>query len=47
MDTDVTPPAWVIVPGNVTSPNGQFQFLDDGTQTGVLGPTRFYRLLQL
>jgi subtilisin-like proprotein convertase family protein len=43
----LTPPVWTTVPGNGTSPSGQFQFLDDGTQTGELGPTRFYRLLKL
>jgi hypothetical protein len=29
----------------VTSPNGTFNFLDDGSQTGGLGTTRYYRLL--
>ena len=43
----LSPVAWTTVPGTVTSPNGQFQFLDDGTQTGGQGPTRFYRLLKL
>jgi hypothetical protein len=43
----LAPPAWTTFTGNVTSPNAQFQFLDDGTQTGGLGPTRFYRLLKL
>ena len=32
------------VPGIFTSGNGQFSFFDDGTQTGGLGPVRFYRL---
>jgi hypothetical protein len=27
--------------------NAQFNFFDDGSQTGGFGPTRFYRLLQL
>jgi subtilisin-like proprotein convertase family protein len=34
-----------IVPVNPT--NAQFNFFDDGTQTGGFGPTRFYRLILL
>jgi hypothetical protein len=34
-------------PPAVTSLTGLFQFLDDGSQSGGLGPMRFYRLLQL
>jgi len=34
-------------PPAVTSTTGLFQFLDDGSETGGLGPLRFYRLLLL
>lgn len=34
-------------PPVVTSATGLFQFLDDGSETGGLGPIRFYRLLLL
>jgi hypothetical protein len=35
-------------PGAFTSPtNTQFNFFDDGSQTGGFGPTRFYRLILL
>jgi subtilisin-like proprotein convertase family protein len=34
-------------PPAVTSQTGLFQYLDDGSETGGLGPMRFYRLLQL
>ena len=45
----LVPPAWTpfLVPPAVTSTSGLFQFLDDGSQTGGLGATRYYRLLQL
>jgi len=32
---------------NVNSTNGEFQFFDDGSQTGGFGPFRFYRLILL
>jgi hypothetical protein len=45
--TDILiPPAWIQVPTPVTSTNGIFNFLDDGSQTAPLGPMRFYRLTQ-
>lgn len=42
--TNLPPVPWMTVPGVFTSGNGQFSFFDDGTQTGGLGPVRFYRL---
>jgi hypothetical protein len=41
----ISPPAWITLPGLVTSPTGTFSFLDDGSQTGGLDSTRFYRLI--
>ncbi|SPE63103.1 hypothetical protein SBV1_950024 [Verrucomicrobia bacterium] len=38
---------WNTFNGLVSSTNGSFSFLDDGSQTGGIGPARFYRLLQL
>lgn len=38
---------WQSIPGTVTSTNGSFLFLDDGSRTGGLGKLRFYRLAQL
>jgi hypothetical protein len=38
---------WHSISGIVTSTNGTFFFLDDGTQTGGLVGPRFYRLQQL
>ena len=38
---------WNTFSNTITSPAGQFSFLDNGTQTGGLGATRFYRLVQL
>ncbi|MBE0540346.1 MAG: S8 family serine peptidase [Verrucomicrobia bacterium] len=43
----LVPPAWTSFTNSVTSTNGQFRFVDDGTQTGGFGVTRFYRLQQL
>jgi hypothetical protein len=43
----ISPAIWNTFTGVVTSPNGQFSFLDDGSQTGGLGGPRFYRLVQL
>jgi subtilisin-like proprotein convertase family protein len=37
----------VISDVTVAPGNGQFQYFDDGSQTGGFGPTRFYRLLLL
>ena len=47
---NVIPPiTWTTfpLPPTVTSTTGLFQFLDDGTQTGGFGATRYYRLIQL
>jgi hypothetical protein len=45
----LAPSAWTpfLIPPAVTSTTGLFQFLDDGSETGGFGATRFYRLLQL
>jgi hypothetical protein len=43
----LAPAAWNLFPGTVTTTNGQFNFLDDGSQSGGLTSPRFYRLLQL
>jgi subtilisin-like proprotein convertase family protein len=39
--------SWQSFSNNVTSATGAFSFTDDGTQSGGLGPTRFYRLVRL
>ncbi|MCX8107522.1 MAG: hypothetical protein N3G20_01820, partial [Verrucomicrobiae bacterium] len=36
---------WIDVPGTVTSTAGSYQFIDDGSQTGGAGKTRFYRIV--
>jgi hypothetical protein len=36
---------WNTFTNSVTSTNDQFEFLDDGSQTGGLEPQRFYRLI--
>ena len=41
------PPVWMTIPDIVISPDGNFTFTDDGSQTGGLGALRFYRLLLL
>jgi autotransporter-associated beta strand protein len=43
----LSPPAWTNFSNVITSPSGLFSFVDDGSQTGGLGPTRFYRLVLL
>lgn len=35
---------WIELPQTITSPTGDFSFLDDGSSTGGLPPQRFYRL---
>lgn len=40
-------PNWQAFSNVVTSTTGLYSFLDDGSQTGGLGPTRFYRLFRL
>jgi len=41
------PPPWNTFTNILTSTTGLFTFTDDGSQTGGLGATRFYRLLVL
>jgi hypothetical protein len=43
----LTPLSWQALETNVSSTNGLFEYLDTGTNTGGLGPYRFYRFLQL
>ena len=40
------PASWSTFPGLITSPTGEYSFLDDGSQTGGL-PAVYYRLLEL
>jgi len=50
---NLAPPAWntftniIGYTGPVTPTNGLFSFFDDGSQSGGLGPMRFYRLILL
>ena len=41
----LAPPTWNTFTNIITSATANFSFLDDGSQTGGLGATRFYRLL--
>jgi hypothetical protein len=43
----IAPPVWTSFTNIFTSTNGQYQFVDDGSQTSGLTAPRFYRLLQL
>ncbi len=43
----LAPGSWLPFPGLITSSNGVFVFLDDGSQTGGLEPKRFYRFILL
>lgn len=43
----MAPAAWTNFTNIITSANGAFSFLDDGSQTGGAAQTRFYRLVQL
>ncbi|TSA40940.1 MAG: hypothetical protein D4R57_01275 [Verrucomicrobiales bacterium] len=43
----IAPPVWTSFTNVITSTTGLFQFLDDGTQTGGFGVTRYYRLILL
>ena len=38
------PPYWQPFPAAVTSTNGTFVFIDDGSLTGGFNPMRFYRI---
>ena len=42
----LTPPAWTSFTNILTSTDGTFSFLDDGTQSGGLAGPRYYRLKQ-
>jgi subtilisin-like proprotein convertase family protein len=43
----LAPPAWTSFTNLLTSTNGAFSFLDDGSQSGGLAAPRYYRLQQL
>jgi hypothetical protein len=43
----LAPPVWGSFTNAITSTNGWFSFVDDGTQSGGLGGIRFYRVRQL
>jgi subtilisin family serine protease/subtilisin-like proprotein convertase family protein len=43
----LAPPAWTNFTHTLTSTNGVFSFLDDGSQSGGLAGARYYRLKQL
>ena len=43
----IDPPSWTNFSNRISSPTGNFSFLDDGSQSGGIGPARFYRLVQL
>ena len=43
----LAPPAWTNFTNTLTSTNGAFSFLDDGSQSGGLAGPRYYRLQQL
>ena len=45
--TVLAPPAWTSFTNVLTSTNGAFSFLDDGSQTAGLAAPRYYRLQQL
>ncbi|HVZ15658.1 MAG TPA: proprotein convertase P-domain-containing protein, partial [Terriglobales bacterium] len=43
----LSPPSWTTFFDVLTSGNGSYSYLDDGSQTGGLDPVRFYRVVQL
>ena len=43
----LTPPSWTAFTNAPTSTNGDFSFLDDGSESGGLVGPRYYRLQQL
>lgn len=43
--SSLTPPLWNQFSETVTSATGVYQYLDDGSQTGGFGATRYYRLV--
>jgi len=43
----LAPATWNTFTNIITSPTGVFEFVDDNSQTGGVGTTRFYRLTQL
>ncbi|RME93409.1 MAG: hypothetical protein D6766_08295, partial [Verrucomicrobia bacterium] len=36
---------WIPVPGEITSADGQYEFVDDGSQTGGMTAVKFYRIV--
>jgi subtilisin-like proprotein convertase family protein len=45
-DSLSAPISWSTVPTDITSANGVFEFIDDGSQTASMGTQRYYRLIQ-
>jgi hypothetical protein len=43
----LSPIIWKPYPDRITSTNGAFKFIDDGSQTGGVNVNRFYRVIQL
>jgi hypothetical protein len=43
----LSPPIWQPYPDLITSTNGAFKFIDDGSLTGGVNVNRFYRIIQL
>lgn len=43
-DSLIAPVTWTTAPDFITSGDGNFEFIDDGSETAPLGPSRFYRL---
>ncbi|MCP5517265.1 MAG: S8 family serine peptidase [Verrucomicrobiales bacterium] len=41
------PIKWITLPGEITSTDGNFSFVDDGSQTGGSQPFKLYRLIQV
>jgi len=41
------PPVWQPYPDYITSTNTVYTFIDDGSRTAPLGPTRYYRFFQV
>ena len=45
--SNVLPAIWQTIPTVLSSATGQFEFNDDGSQTGGANAQRFYRLIQV
>ena len=43
----IAPPFWRPYPDYITSTDGTFIFVDDGSKTGGFNPSRFYRIVQV